>query len=70
MVVIVIHICVFPKLGPGFLMSYVVVLFVLNGLRRAVVVCFNDIGEIVDYHCLNFLFMIQTMYISLFIGIN
>ena len=34
------------------------VFMVLNGLMREVVVCFVDIGGIIDHHCLNFLFII------------
>ena len=31
-------------------------LFVFNDLRSNVVVCFVDIGAIVDHHCITFLF--------------
>jgi hypothetical protein len=31
-------------------------LFVFNDLRSDVVVCFVDIGVIVDHHCITFLF--------------
>ena len=31
-------------------------LFVFNDLRRDVVVCFADIGGIVDHHCITFCF--------------
>ena len=33
--------------------------FVINDLRWDVIVCFDDIGEIFDHHCLNFLFIIH-----------
>ena len=38
--------------------------FVFSELRREVVVCFVDIGGIDDYHCLNFLFIIQIQFIN------
>ena len=39
--------CVCPKPGPRFLMSYVVVFFVLKHLRRGVIIRF---GNIDDHH--------------------
>ena len=55
------HFCVCPKLkpGPGFPTSYVVIFFVFNCLSRDVIVCFVDIGGIVDQYCLKFLFIMQ-----------
>ena len=44
----------------GFLMPYVMVFLVFYTFRWEVVVHFVDIGEIVDHHCLNFLFIINT----------
>lgn len=44
------------KQGPGFLTSYVVVLFVFNVLRWDVIV------EIVDDHCLKFLFILSKCF--------
>jgi hypothetical protein len=50
------HSCACPKLGPGFLTLYVMVFLVFNYLRLDVIVCFIDIGGIVDHNCLlNFL---------------
>jgi hypothetical protein len=37
--------------------TYVVVFFVFGDLRWDVIVCFVDIGGIVDHHCLNCLFI-------------
>jgi hypothetical protein len=41
-------------------------------LRREVpvIVHFGDIGEIVDHHCLNFLFLIKTFFISIIKTLN
>ena len=36
-------------------------IFVFNELRWEVIVCFVDIGGIVDHHCLNFLFIIALV---------
>jgi hypothetical protein len=47
--------CLSP--GPEFLASYVVVFFMFNDLRRDVIVCFVDIGGIVDHHYLNSIFI-------------
>jgi hypothetical protein len=38
-------------------MTYVVIFLVLNGFRLEIVICFVDIGGIVDHYCLNFLFI-------------
>jgi hypothetical protein len=38
-------------------MSYVKVFFMFTELRWELIVRFVDIGEIVDHHCLNFLFI-------------
>jgi hypothetical protein len=40
------YFCAFPGSGPGFLTSYVFVVFVFNNLRSEVVVLFVDIGGI------------------------
>jgi len=50
------HFCACHKPGPGFPTSYVVVFYVFNEMRRGVVVCFVNIGGIVDHHSLNVLF--------------
>ena len=51
------HICACPMPGPGFLMSYVVILLMFSELRWEVIVHFVDIGGIIDHHsCLNFFF--------------
>jgi hypothetical protein len=42
--------CVRPKPGPAFLIAYVTVYFVLNGLRWEVVVRFVDIGGIQTFY--------------------
>ena len=49
-----VHFCAYPKPGSGFPTSYVVVFFFffINKLRCEVIVCFVDIGGIVDYLCL------------------
>ena len=48
--------------GFRFPTSYVMIVFVFSGLRWEVIVLFVvDIGEIVDHHCLYFLFI--TIYI-------
>ena len=54
------HACAFPKPGPGFPTSYVVVFFVFIELKWEVVVRFVDIGGIIDHHYLHFLFIIRT----------
>ena len=55
-----IHVCVCPKLGPCFPMSYFIVFFFMfNELWWKVIVRFVDFGGIVDDHCLNFLFIIK-----------
>jgi len=36
--------------------------FVFNDFRRAVVVCFFDVGRIDDHHCLSFLFIMCFVY--------
>ena len=51
--------CACPKPGPEFPSSYVVVFFKFNELRWEVIVCFVNIGGIVDHHCDNFLFIID-----------
>jgi len=59
-----VHICgivVKPRLG--FPMSYVMVFFIFNDLRREVIVRYVDICGIVDHQCLNFLFTIQLVQI-------
>ena len=43
----------------GFLTSYVVVFSVFSDLWSEVIVRFVDIGEIVDHHYLNFVFIIR-----------
>ena len=43
-------------LGSGFPTSYVVICL-FNDLRWETIVCFIDIGEIVDHHCINFLYI-------------
>jgi len=50
------HFCACPKFAPGFPTPFVSWSFVFNDLRRAVVVCFVDIGVIVDRHCMTFFF--------------
>ena len=45
------HLCACPKPGFGFPMSYIMVFFKLNDLRREVAVRSVDIGGIVDHHC-------------------
>ena len=42
--------------------------FIFNDLSREVVVHFVDIGSIVDYHCLNFLF-IKTSNVKIIVQI-
>ena len=51
-----------PKQGPGFPMPYVMVFFMVSCLGSEVIVCFGDIGRIVDHHCLNFLFIMYNQY--------
>jgi len=53
------HFCDCPKSELGFPFANVVVLFMLNELRREVVVCFLDIGGIVLHNCLIFPFIIM-----------
>ena len=53
------YFCACPKPGPGFTMSYVVVLL-FSELRWVVIVHVVDIGWIVDHHCLHFLIMIKS----------
>jgi hypothetical protein len=45
-------------------MSYVDVLVMFNDLKRSrdIIVCFIDIGDIVDHNCLSFLFIIYKNY--------
>ena len=52
------HICACPTPGPGFLMSYVMILFLMfSELRWEVIVRFVNISGIFDHHsCLNFFF--------------
>jgi hypothetical protein len=38
----------------------VVVFLVFSELKEEVIVCFVDIGGIVDHYCSNFLFIIST----------
>jgi hypothetical protein len=40
--------------GPGFQMHYVTVFFVFNDWRWEMIICFVDIGGIVDHQCLTF----------------
>jgi hypothetical protein len=56
------HFYACPKPGLGFPMSYDMVPpnFEFMELRWEVVVCFVDIGEIVDYYYVNFLFKIPS----------
>ena len=53
--------CACLKPEPRNPLSYVFVFFVFNTLRWEIVVCFVDIGKIVDHHCLNFLFIIYRI---------
>ena len=54
------HFCACPEHGPRFATSYSRGLFFyVHHLRWEVIVHFVDIGQIVDHHCLNFLFMIK-----------
>jgi hypothetical protein len=48
------HFCACPKPGPGDPIPYAGVFFMFTDLRWKVVVCFVDIGGIVDHHCLSF----------------
>ena len=50
-----IYFCACPKPGTGVPMSYVMVLFMFNGLRWDVIVCFVNNAGIVDHHRLIFL---------------
>jgi hypothetical protein len=46
------HVCAYPKPGPGFQSTYVIVCFwVFNDLKREMVVRFVNIGGIDDHHC-------------------
>ena len=45
------------KPGYEFPTSYIVVIFVFSELGTEVIVCFVDIGGIIDHHCLIFLFI-------------
>lgn len=49
---------------PGFSKSYVVVLFCVTGLRSEVIARFDDIGGIVDRHCVSFFNIIQSNYLK------
>ena len=62
------YVCACSKSGPGFLMSYVMFLFVFNDLRWDVFVLFGDVAGIVDHHCLNF-FLVHT-YMNLHILVS
>ena len=53
------QVCACPKLGPGFLTSYVAVFFMFNELSWEAIVRFVDIVRIDDNHHLNFLFIIK-----------
>ena len=53
------QVCACPKLGPGFLTSYVAVFFMFNELSWEAIVRFVDIVRIGDNHCLNFLIIIK-----------
>ena len=45
------------------MLKYLVVpLFVFSELRWQMIVCFVDIGGIVDHHCLDFLFIIEIVF--------
>ena len=55
------HIFTRSKPKPGFLMSYVVVLYVFNDFKWEVVVHFVDIDGMADQYCLIFLFIIQFL---------
>jgi hypothetical protein len=43
----------------GFPMSYVLAFIMFSDLRSEVVVHFVNVGGIVDYHCIRFLFIIN-----------
>ena len=58
------HFYACSKPGSGFPTSYVMAFFCSNYLRREVIVCFVDIGGIVDHHCLNFLFITKIYNIN------
>jgi hypothetical protein len=45
-----------PVLGHGFPVTYIMIFFVHGSLGMEVIVCFVDIGVIVDHRFLNFLF--------------
>ena len=53
------YLCACPKPGPGFPPSYVMVFLMFNDLKSEVIVCFVDVGKIVDLHCLKFLFILS-----------
>ena len=53
------HICAYPKPGPGCPMSQS---FFFCSASEGDMFCFVSIGEIVDHHCLNFLFIIMTLF--------
>ena len=48
------------NIKPGIPTLYVVFSYMFNELRWEVIVGFVDIGGIVDYHCLYFLFIVNT----------
>jgi hypothetical protein len=47
-----------PKARSWITTAYALAFFVLNSLRWEVIICFADIGGIVDHHCLNYLSVI------------
>ena len=50
------HVCACSNPEPGFLMTSVVVFYMLNSLRWEVIGRFADFGVIVVHHYLHFLF--------------
>ena len=61
------HFFACPKPWPGFPMSYAWFFFLFNDLRWEVIVCFVDIGWIVDHHCSNLIFIVIYL-LTLIIG--
>jgi hypothetical protein len=53
------YLCACLKPGPEFPPSYVMVFLIFNDLKSEVIVCFVDVGKIVDHHCLKFLLIIS-----------
>ena len=52
------HLSACPKPKPDFPTLHGVIFFMFSDLRLEVIVCFGDIGGIVDHHCLNLFFMV------------